>query len=228
MLDHGKIHLRQHRQGDVPVPAISPAHFVLVQPPTCPLASSKHFSMARRVPATLASYSRVVLAVPAPATGCAVAAVDRISSHSAKGHSPFHRPLQHQRRQLRLGPKGNVLRHPGLTVPLPLLRPYLGKVQLPVQHGPPLGDSIGQEYASLTALAPPRRAAVPTLHLKRLVPLLEESRSRPPPEPPPRRPDAPPAGKPIDYLCCNLIVFLVCFVLFVLLSTLIVTKPRVL
>ena len=34
------------------------------------MASSKYFSMARRVPETLASPTRVVLAVSAPATGC--------------------------------------------------------------------------------------------------------------------------------------------------------------
>ena len=44
--------------------------------------------------------------------------------------------------------------------------------------------------------APPRRAAVLTLHPGRLVPLLEETRSRPPPAPHRRRTDAPQHSSP--------------------------------
>ena len=65
--DHRQIGEGQHRQGDVPVPAIPPPHLVLVQAHPrlrggrlCPLASSKHSSMVQRLPATLTSSSKAV------------------------------------------------------------------------------------------------------------------------------------------------------------------------
>ena len=66
-----QIGVGQHRQGDVPVPAIPAAHLVLVKAHPrlrggrlCPLASSKHSSMAHLVPATLTSSPRLVSAGP--------------------------------------------------------------------------------------------------------------------------------------------------------------------
>ena len=53
-----------------------------------------------------------------------------------------------------------LLRHPGLPPALPVLRPYLGQVQFPVQQSPPPGTGIGQEYANWTVLDPARRTAV--------------------------------------------------------------------
>ena len=109
-----------------------------------------------------------------PQPQLAVAAVDLVPGKPTERDTRIRCPLQHQLRQLRLGPEYRILRHPGLPPPLPVLGPYLGQVQFPVQQRPAPGAGIGQENANLTVLDPSRRAAVLTLHPNGLAALLEK------------------------------------------------------
>src|SRR5271165_6841660 len=84
--------------------------------------------------------------------------------------------LDHAPRQLRLGGKLDRLRNPGLPAAFSILSPLLRKVKFPVHQCRALVRAIAEKYADLAVLDAPRRAAILTLHTRRMLTLLQKTR----------------------------------------------------
>src|SRR5208283_5116161 len=79
-------------------------------------------------------------------------------------------------RQLRLGGKRHSLRNSCLTATLWILRPLLRNVEFAVHQCRTLFTPIAEKHAHLAVLDAPSRAAILTLHTRRMLTLLQKTR----------------------------------------------------
>ena len=106
----------------------------------------------------------------------AIVAVHLVGSHPAAGCARIQCPPDHAPRQLRLSGKLDRLSNPGLPAAFSVLSPLLRKVKFPVHQRRALIAGITEKHANLAVLDAPSRAAILTLHTRRMLTLLQETR----------------------------------------------------
>src|ERR1035437_3763034 len=106
----------------------------------------------------------------------AIVAVHLVGGNPSRSGARIQCPPDHAPRQLRLGGKLHRLRNPGLPAAFSILSPLLRNVKLPVHQRRAFVRAIAKKYADLAVLDAPRRAAILTLHTRRMLTLLQKTR----------------------------------------------------
>src|SRR5271166_3413477 len=106
----------------------------------------------------------------------AVVAVNLVGCNPGRRSARIQGAPDHAPRQLRLGGKLNRLWDLGRTTALAVLCPLTGNVECAVHQRRALVRAIAEKHANLAVLDAPRRAAILTLHTRRMLTLLQKTR----------------------------------------------------
>src|SRR5271166_5415939 len=106
----------------------------------------------------------------------AIVAVHLVGGNPGRSGARIQGSPDHAPRQLRLGGKLHSLRNSCLTATLWILRPLLRNVEFAVHQCRTLFTPIAEKHANLAVLDAPRRAAILTLHTRRMLTLLQKTR----------------------------------------------------
>src|ERR1019366_10604146 len=106
----------------------------------------------------------------------AIVAVHLVGGNPSRSGACIQCAPDHAPRQLRLGGKLDRLSNPGLPAAFSILGPLLRNVQFPVHQRRALIAGIAEKHANLAVLDAPSRAAILTLHSRRMLTLLQKTR----------------------------------------------------